>query len=38
MIKLLALGIAILTCVTFGAYKAFAYAPPKASDKVTVKK
>ena len=38
MIKLLALGIAILTCVTFGTAKAFAYAPPKASDKVTVKK
>lgn len=38
MKKLLALGIAILTCITLGAYKAYAYAPPKASDNVTVKK
>ncbi len=32
------LGISLLTCIMFGVVKTFAYAPPKSSENVTVKK
>lgn len=38
MKKFITLGIAILTCITFGAIKASAFAPTKSSETVTVKK
>lgn len=38
MKKILTLAVTILTCVTFGAIKSCAYAPPKTSENVTVKK
>lgn len=38
MKKFLAIGIAALSCITLGAFKAYASAPPPHSDKVTVKK
>lgn len=36
--KIFTLSIAALACITFGALKGLSYAPPKSSDKVTVKK
>ncbi len=38
MKKIFTVGIAALACLTFGAFKAYAYAPPHNSDKVAVKK
>lgn len=38
MKKIFTIGIAAIACVTLGAFKAFASAPPSHSDKVTVKK
>lgn len=38
MKKFVILGIALLTCITFGAVKTFAYAPPKVNENITVKK
>ena len=38
MIKFTIFAIALLICATFGAVQATAYAPPKASENVTVKK
>ena len=36
--KVFTIGLAAIACVTLGAFKAFASAPPSHSDKVTVKK
>lgn len=38
MIKFAVFGIALFVCITFGAVKSFAYAPPKAKENVSVKK
>ncbi len=36
--KVFTIGLATIACITLGAFKAFASAPPSHSDKVTVKK